>query len=110
MKDYTEGQKTAKRRWYEQNTDYVKTKAAERSKEIIKWFQEYKDTLSCQTCGFSHPAALQFHHRDAKTKEIDVAVAVRNGWSKKRIMVEIEKCDVLCANCHFIHHYCARMA
>lgn len=105
----TDSQKAAKRRWYEKNKEYVKAQAAKRSAEIAQWFQEYKATLSCQSCGFSHSAALQFHHRDGADKEINVTHAVRNGWSRERIQREINKCDVLCANCHAIHHYNARI-
>ena len=28
-----------------------------------------------------------------------------HGYSKKKIIKEIEKCDTLCANCHRIEHY-----
>jgi hypothetical protein len=34
-----------------------------------------------------------------------IAQAVNQGWSKERILEEIKKCDVLCANCHFKEHY-----
>jgi len=35
----------------------------------------------------------------------NVADAVRDGISLDRIEKEIEKCIVLCANCHAIRHY-----
>lgn len=33
-----------------------------------------------------------------------VANAVRRGWSRARILGELTKCEVLCANCHAKHH------
>jgi len=71
---------------------------------IIAWFAELKETFSCTRCGESHPACLQFHHRDPSAKEITVAIAISRAWSKKRILAEAAKCDVLCANCHAKHH------
>ena len=33
-----------------------------------------------------------------------ISDAVRLAWSKKRILAEAAKCEVLCANCHAKHH------
>jgi transposase len=54
----------------------------------------------CSICGFSnHPAALQFHHIDPETKEFHLA---QYGHSRSidRVRAEVEKCILLCANCH----------
>ena len=76
-----------------------------RKKETRKWFQEYKLHLKCEECGYNkHPAALDFHHLDPNTKENAVR-HFTNGYAKERILAEIAKCKVLCANCHRIHHY-----
>jgi len=48
---------------------------------------------------------LDFHHRDPSTKVMDIAEAQRHGWSIGRIQVEIEKCDIICANCHRKLHW-----
>lgn len=55
----------------------------------------------CIRCGESHPACLQFHHRDPSTKLFAIT-----RWSKSalKLRAEIAKCDILCANCHFKHH------
>ena len=56
----------------------------------------------CQICGESDPACLDFHHRDPTTKEGHIGEFRRFGM--KRLLAEIAKCDVLCANCHRKHH------
>lgn len=61
---------------------------------------EYMKDKSCSICGESHRACLQFHHIDDKQKEFTVADAVRGAISWKKILNEINKCDILCANCH----------
>ena len=77
-----------------------------RQKRLQKWLFDYKSTLKCETCGMNHPATLQFHHKNPKLKDINVGRAIKDlQWGKKRILEEISKCQVLCANCHFIHHW-----
>ena len=59
-------------------------------------------------CGENHPSALQFHHRDSSTKSF--AITTKELSSPKKlpwdtvIVPELDKCDLLCANCHFKHH------
>ena len=71
-----------------------------------KWqeWREYKSTLACAKCGFSHIAALDFHHENPEEKEYDVNRLISNGQFKKAYE-ELKKCIVLCANCHRTHHY-----
>jgi hypothetical protein len=80
-----------------------RTKRARRH-DIVNWFVELKSSLVCSRCGESHPACLQFHHADPKAKETSIADAIRRAWSRKRILAELAKCEVLCANCHAKHH------
>ena len=64
----------------------------------------YKLEHPCK-CGESHPAALQFHHRNPAEKTIEVSAVLRRGWSIKKLDEEIAKCDVICANCHLKLHW-----
>jgi len=79
------------------------TKMARRHR-IAEWFAELKSLLVCARCGEGHPGCLVFHHSDRTAKETTVADAVRRGFSRKRLLSEIAKCEVLCANCHAKHH------
>ncbi len=74
-----------------------------RKRKIL--FKDFKSNLKCNRCPESHPATLQFHHRDPKEKEFSVSTALSRGWGLDRIKNEIEKCEVLCANCHSKHHW-----
>jgi hypothetical protein len=93
--------------WYERNKEAEREKArirgVQRRKEMKDWLFEYKSNLKCSKCGFSHPAALDFHHLDPTKKEANIN-DMKNG-GKEAMLKEIEKCIVLCANCHRIHHY-----
>jgi len=73
--------------------------------KIALWLHNYKKTLKCTKCGENHPATLDFHHRDPKDKIGSIAHSSCLGWGMKKLLKEIAKCDVLCANCHRKLHY-----
>jgi hypothetical protein len=57
----------------------------------------------CNRCGFSFPYQVyNLHHKDPSTKSFD--------WTKLRlqstatVVAELQKCELLCANCHLIEH------
>lgn len=71
-----------------------------------KWVFDLKATLKCERCGYDkHPAALDFHHKDPLQKEFNISGRfVCSLKNKEKIMKEIEKCEVICSNCHRIEH------
>ena len=100
----TTNSKEYQRKWEQANRDKRQVIGKRWRKKIRKWHQEYKRTLSCERCGFSHPDALVFHHRNPDEKFKEVSVMVTSGYSIRSILKECAKCDVLCANCHAIEH------
>jgi hypothetical protein len=97
-------QKQYRREHYLANRQKYINKAAKRNKEVRKWWVEYKSNLKCTQCPEDHPAVLQFHHTDPSTKD-DIISRLATGGSKDRLLQELRKCIVLCANCHFKLHY-----
>lgn len=67
---------------------------------------DYKGS-KCMDCGLLTDAlsVYEFHHRDPSLKEFKVFIL----WTKKfdwdLVKKEIDKCDLLCANCHRIRHW-----
>ncbi len=59
---------------------------------------EYKDGV-CQQCGYCKnvPGAYDFHHRDPKEKSFRIGGATLKWETLKK---EVDKCDLLCKNCH----------
>lgn len=119
--ELTHAQKEAKRanwrRWYRENKAYYnaqpyrkgmnktyRRKLGERARRNRDWIWAYKETHPCK-CGYAHPAALQFHHRDPSTKRFALSEAVWKTKSIENLQQEIDKCDILCANCHAVLHY-----
>ncbi len=63
---------------------------------------EYKGG-ACQKCEYaSSTEALEFHHRDQKEKEIGISKLRSASWG--RVVKELDKCDLLCINCHREEH------
>jgi 5-methylcytosine-specific restriction endonuclease McrA len=55
----------------------------------------------CQHCGYDkYRGALEFHHIDPSEKE---ALGLRK-WNRKKLYKELDKCVLLCANCHREEH------
>lgn len=63
----------------------------------------------CQRCGYNKSIwSLHFHHIDAKEKSFSISSYCNLSWNK--IKEELDKCELICANCHGeIHHnnYCS---
>lgn len=92
------------RKYYENNKEKHKALAkANRAVGKARW-SLFKSSLKCTKCGFNHTAALDFHHTDPTQKENLVSKLVSNGCYAAA-MEEVQKCIVLCANCHRVHHY-----
>jgi 5-methylcytosine-specific restriction endonuclease McrA len=73
-------------------------------KEVLRrkrtaYLLDYFATHPCQDCGESDPVVLEFDHLDGETKLFNISHALPyRGWQS--ILDEIEKCEVVCANCH----------
>lgn len=96
--------KKYKRDYLERNRKVVNKRNKDRIKLLREWLREYKSTLKCAKCGEDNPATLDFHHLDPSEKELNIGSVISKGWGKDRILKEVEKCVVLCANCHRKEH------
>jgi hypothetical protein len=57
----------------------------------------------CSLCGYSKCVkALEFHHLDPSRKEFTISGSHSRSWGK--IKNELDKCILLCANCHREKH------
>lgn len=55
----------------------------------------------CQKCGYNtNISALEFHHRDPTNKKFQIDVRAFSNKNIDLLLDEINKCDLLCANCH----------
>jgi hypothetical protein len=57
----------------------------------------------CLDCGNNDPRVLEFDHRPEEKKEFNISRAVSGSTrSWQSIKREIDKCDIVCSNCHKI--------
>ena len=103
--EYKEYQRNYQRGWHQRNKIKRNALIRERKAAMNEYIQSIKSQLYCIDCGQQHPATLHFHHLNSEDKQFNIGEAVRKGFGPNRIEQEIEKCIVLCANCHAIRHY-----
>lgn len=78
---------------------------AYKQKQILKGkLAEIKQASGCVDCGITNHIMLDFDH--LRDKKYNVSRMIHDGFSWKAILKEIEKCEVVCANCHRLRtHY-----
>lgn len=55
----------------------------------------------CEKCGYNKcHKALQFHHIDPSNKDINLSASLAANHKWDKIQPELDKCQLLCANCH----------
>jgi hypothetical protein len=78
---------------------------ATRNKQITRnrdYLHSVLKEALCIDCGYGNWIALELDHRDPSKKYDAVTRMVNDGTTLERIKEEIEKCDIVCANCHAI--------
>ncbi len=91
--------------------DWYKSHQKEQRARVSKNSKKYKDinqqgvyqyllTHPCIICGEKDPIVLEFDHLNPEEKEATISVMSSSGISWERVKKEIDKCQILCANCH----------
>jgi len=71
---------------------------SEEGKKPTTRFETGSKNHPCADCGESDIVVLEFDHQ--RDKVADVSLLARDGYSLDKIKREIDKCEVVCANCH----------
>ncbi len=91
------------KRTYKDRAEYLKKAVSLRRKKLKEMAIEYKGG-KCAICGYDkYAGSLSLHHLDPKLKDFGLSVrGLTRSWSK--IQVELDKCILLCLNCHMEIH------
>lgn len=69
----------------------------------------YKVARGCVDCGYNaHSEALDFDHLPGKGKRL--CISAMRSLSMSIILSEVEKCEIVCANCHRVRTAARRAA
>ena len=98
---YSRGNGRLRSECKECHSKYVKRKYQERKGAI----GEVKASIGCAKCGDTRSYVLDFHHKDPSIKDANIARMTSNKNRLEDIQKEIDKCVVLCSNCHREFHH-----
>jgi hypothetical protein len=104
---------TASKRWYQENrARRLQASAAYQSLQSTKDAREARKnelyeivnrlkSRPCADCGGSFsPWVMEFDHREPALKRREISYMVPRLYKLEVILKEIEKCDLVCSNCH----------
>lgn len=87
----------------EKNREQYNKKARERRNARKLRAISYKGGCCARCGGVFHTAAFDFHHLDPNEKEVDPGLMM--GATDEVLFKELDKCILLCSNCHRELHY-----
>lgn len=103
-----------KKAWYKKHPKRAKETEERRKEKRRKKGKQLKVELvnlkggKCVQCNTAYngrnAAGFDFHHRDPKQKSFGITFGIRNK-TKKEILEEIKKCDLMCKICHNMLHF-----
>ena len=72
--------------------------------KVLEKFWAFMINKRCMDCGESDINVLDFHHQDGRSDNHYISQLIHIlTWP--RLSKEIEKCDIVCANCHKLRHW-----
>ncbi len=91
------------KRTYADRAEYIKKAVSKRRKKLKEMSIEYGGS-KCQICGYKKCfRALNFHHKDTSKKDFGLSArGLTRSW--ERIKKELDKCILVCSNCHMELH------
>ena len=69
---------------------------------LAAFVRSLKEGVPCVDCANTYPSCVMEFDHVRGSKVCDVSAMSNRGMPKKAILIEIAKCDLVCANCHRI--------
>lgn len=96
-----ENNRADQQRWREKHRETDRSKSAKRYADNAVAIRKIKDQ-PCADCGKTYPYfVMDFDHRGDKDRSVSKMMT----RSLAKILAEIEKCDLVCANCHRVRTF-----
>lgn len=90
--------------YYKKNPSSIRTSVNKQSKKIRDFIKEYKNK-PCTDCGETYPYYVMDLDHIKGSKSFNLSEAASKYRTIKRIQEEIDKCELVCANCHRIRTF-----
>ena len=94
--------------YYRKNRDRLRAEAngntARRRERNQQWLVNFMVGKSCE-CGIDDIRVLTFDHTDPSNKSYNVADIVSKGMKLEYLIEEVQKCRILCHNCHMLNTF-----
>lgn len=96
--------RAASKRHYEKHGARVRAAVYVRRRANKETVRLYKERMPCSDCHKNYPYyVMDFDHIPTRGKKAtEIGKMLLNGASLEKILAEIEKCDLVCSNCHRI--------
>lgn len=89
----------SRRKHYYNNKEQYFERNKEKKRKMREYLRNVKD-IPCMDCGVKYPSyVMDLDHRDPADKAGNIDQLINRG-SWKKFLEEIDKCDVICSNCH----------
>lgn len=89
--------------WYDNNRAKINEKVRANRQSLKIRAIEYMGGCCFDCKGVFHPCVMQFHHLEPHTKDANPSFFLRGNFEKAKN--ELDKCVMLCANCHMVRHH-----
>lgn len=87
---------------YSRNKLYYKRRNAKKKRTNRINLYKYLSENVCTDCGLSDIRVLEFDHLPNNNKSSEISTMISHGSCWETIRKEIEKCEIVCCNCHRI--------
>lgn len=91
--------KLIRKKHYEKNKAKVILQVSKKKDEYNQWLNELKNK-PCVDCKKSYPYYIMDFDHTHGNKKFNIVEARRKMWGKDKVLKEIEKCELVCSNCH----------
>ena len=96
-----EKQKAAQARYFQENKESLRIAQNKKRNQFRKYIHEIKALSPCKDCGMFYPHyIMDFDHLPGFEKLYNIGSDFSKIGSLKILKEEIEKCELVCANCH----------
>ncbi len=91
--------------YYRRNRQQEIDRVMTRQHATLEFLRDLR-RVPCKDCGRRfQPHQMDFDHRDPKQKSFNVTTSRAMLMRRERLMLEVAKCDIVCANCHSVRTY-----